>query len=73
MNKKRVFSFLLAIALPSLTLFAQEKEVEMADVFRESGKIYTVVAVLGVVLTGLIVYMVATERRLAKLEKEINK
>lgn len=46
--------------------------VEMADAFRADGKIWVVVAVLGVTLLGLFGYLFYTERRIARLEKEIN-
>ena len=54
-------------------LFAQDKEAEMADVMRSNGKIYTVVAVLGIILVGLFVYLFISERRLAKLEDRLKK
>jgi CcmD family protein len=70
MNKLRIASFVGALLL-SCNVFAQNSEPEMADVLRESGKIYTVVAVLGIILTGLFVYLFLTERKLSKLEKKI--
>ena len=54
-------------------LFAQDKEAEMADVMRSNGKIYTVVAVLGIILAGLFVYLFMTERKLSKLENQLKK
>jgi CcmD family protein len=72
MNKTRLVS-LLCFVLFSLPMMAQDKEAEMADVFRAEGKIYTVVAVLAIVLTGLFVYLFLTERRLANLEKQVKK
>lgn len=50
---------------------AQSAEVEMADAMRSNGKIYVVVAVLLTILAGLFFYLVNTERRLRKLEKEL--
>lgn len=49
---------------------AENTKVEMADTFRQEGKIYVVVAVVGTVLLGLIVYAVTLDRRLSKLERE---
>ena len=49
---------------------AEQTKVEMADQFREDGKIYVVVAVVSTVLLGLIIYAINIDRRLSKLEKE---
>ncbi|MFN4085453.1 MAG: CcmD family protein [Spirosomataceae bacterium] len=48
------------------------QSVEMADAFRADGKIWVVVAVLGVTLIGLFSYLFYTERRISRLEKELN-
>jgi len=48
------------------------QSVEMADAFRADGKIWVVVAVLGVTLIGLFGYLFYTERRISRLEKELN-
>ena len=48
----------------------QNNAVEMADTFRNDGKIYVVVAVITVILSGLLIYVYATDRKLRKLEKE---
>ena len=53
-------------------MFAQGSEVEMADGMRASGKIYVVVAVIVTILVGLIAYLAATDKKISKLEKEIN-
>jgi len=58
--------------LHSISVFAQNAAPpQMADVLRSNGKIYTVVAVVGIVLTGLLVYLFLTERKLSKLEKQV--
>ena len=69
MNKKIVC--LLLSLFTFITAFAQDKEAEMADVLRENGKIYNVVAVLGIILVGLFVYLILTERKLAKIEAQL--
>lgn len=53
----------------SLTVAAQEK-VEMADVMRNDGKIYTVVAVCLTILIGLFIYVFSIDRKITKFEKE---
>jgi len=45
------------------------KSVEMADKFREDGKIYVVVGVLAIILTGMILYIFFIDRRLQQMEK----
>ncbi len=61
----------LALLLISNFAMAQGTEVEMADVMRSNGKIYVVVAVLVLILAGVLFYLINTERRLGKLEKEL--
>ncbi|HAR19046.1 MAG TPA: CcmD family protein [Cytophagales bacterium] len=66
----RVLHFVWFVLL-SWPLAAQDPGAEMADVLRSNGKIFTVVAVVGIVLVGLFVYLFFTERRLAKLENRL--
>ncbi|WP_143017224.1 CcmD family protein [Catalinimonas alkaloidigena] len=77
--KKLLFLFLLLV---SLNLNAQTdvseaapdrstSQVEMADTLRQSGKIYVVVAVVVVLLSGVLVYLVRLDRRVDKLEKDV--
>ena len=62
------FLFLLINAL-IISIPARAQEVEMATTFRSEGKIYVVVAVLGIILTGIIVYLINLDRKISKLEK----
>ena len=55
--------------LLTMSLITNAQDVEMADTFREDGKIYVVVGVVLLVLAGLIVYMIKVENRIKKLEK----
>ncbi|MCH8514939.1 MAG: CcmD family protein [Cyclobacteriaceae bacterium] len=45
--------------------------VEMADQFRAEGKIYVVVAVVLLILAGMFVYIIRTDRKAASLEKKL--
>jgi CcmD family protein len=66
---------LLLMVLCSGGLFAQDAiatNVEMADGLRSSGKIYVVVAVVLIILFGLLAYLVRIDRKVSKIEKEIN-
>ena len=47
--------------------------VEMADTMRSNGKIYVVVAVVMTVFAGLIFYMIQTERKISRIEREVLK
>lgn len=69
MNKKMIL--LLCIMLSVITTFAQSQNVS-TDVMRSNGKIYVVMAVCLTILIGLIAYVVATDKKISKLEKEIN-
>lgn len=61
---------LLMMLLNTSLLFAQDKEVEMADVMRSNGKIYIVVAVCLTILIGLFIYVWSVDRKIVKIEKE---
>ena len=57
----------MALSL-GLALFLQAAP----DFFRSTGKIYVVVAVIAIVLAGLFAFLVLLDRRLTKLEDQIN-
>ena len=65
---KKIISLIVFVFL-STFLFAQDVDVEMADEFRKSGKIYVVVAVATVLFVGFIIYLFTIDKRLKKLEK----
>jgi len=67
-SKKIIVVF--ALLMMSINLLAQEKEVEMADTMRSSGRIYVVIAVMLTILAGLILYLWRLDRKIGKLEKE---
>jgi hypothetical protein len=72
----RIFRNCILFVLMSTSIdsFCQATEkVEMADVLRQDGKIYTVVLGLVVILTAMIVLLIRIERRIFKLEKEMKK
>jgi hypothetical protein len=48
------------------------EEVEMADKFREDGKIYVVVTVVLIILLGMLFYIFTLEKKISRIEKEIN-
>jgi len=50
--------------------FLQTPSVEMAELFRSEGKIFVVLAVLGIVFAGMAAYLIWIDRRLTKLESK---
>ena len=64
----------IAFALFSIIAFAaqaQSNDVEMADAMRSNGKIYVVVVVLSIVLAGMFFYLINTDKKISRLEEEI--
>jgi len=57
------------LTLILLTFFANAQDVKMADVMKENGKIYVVIAVMLTILAGLVMYLVRLDRKISKLEK----
>jgi K+-transporting ATPase A subunit len=79
-NKKnnllsRAAILLLPLLLLASAAFAQvsSAEPEMADALRASGKIYVVVLVLVIIVTGLLVYLVRLDGKVGRLEKEVQR
>lgn len=62
-----IFTLSLLFLLNS-KLFA-ENNVEMADAFRSSGKIYVVVGVIMIIFSGIFIYLVNTDNKIDKLTK----
>ena len=57
------------LAFTFFTLLVKAQQVEMADVMKDNGKIYVVIAVMLTILAGLVLYLVRLDRRISKLEK----
>lgn len=49
----------------------QNSTVEMADVMRSEGKIYVLVGIIGIVLAGILVFVINTDRKVNRLEKAL--
>lgn len=65
---------LLSLLLNSIFSFAQDttSNVEMAEAMRSNGKIYVVVAVLTIVFIGLVIFLITIDRKVRKLEKQMD-
>jgi len=81
-NKKnnwlsRAFALLLPLlllagtALAQATAAATADQPEMADALRASGKIYVVVLVIVIIISGLLLYLVRLDRKVSRLEREV--
>lgn len=68
---KTPFKYLFALLLATLAHGAGAQHAEMADTFRAEGKIYVVVAIILIVLTGLIAYLFLLDRKINRLERRI--
>jgi len=64
-------SLLIMICFALTSFLAQAQEVEMADKFRQDGKIYVVIAVVAVILMGIFVYLFRLDSKISKLEKQL--
>ncbi len=71
MTKKFILSLLLLLST-CWSLNAQTTEPAMADQLRADGKIYVVITVLALIFLALVVFLTLIERRVAKLEKQVN-
>jgi hypothetical protein len=68
---KKIALFIIAIlTLNTPPLFSQAPKTEMAELMRSDGRIYVVIAVILAILTGLILYLIRLDRRIAKMENE---
>jgi CcmD family protein len=62
-----------SVAAQAETMQAEIPKISpLEQTFYNSGKIYVVVAVALVILIGIFVYLIRTERRIIRLEKEFN-
>jgi hypothetical protein len=82
--KLRKYLCIAGFLLLSLQAMAQDKipitegdynnqEVEMADRLRDDGKIYVVVSVISILLAGILIYAITIDRKLGRLEKELER
>jgi len=74
--EKRYFKSLALVFSVFASFFASAQEAatrpEMADAMRADGKIYVVVAVLLIIFTGIVVYLISIDRKANRLQNELN-
>lgn len=72
----KIIKVLVAVVffmMPFQIMSQGSNAVEMADAFREDGKIYVVVLGLIIILTGVTVFLIWIDRKIFRLEKKITK
>ena len=67
----KILSLLILMVLPNVLKAQSDGNIEMADTMRSEGKIYVVVLIVAIVFTGLIIFAFNSDRKISKLEKEI--
>ncbi len=65
-----VFAMMLSVFVYAQDSLQNEKP-QMADALRTNGKIYVVVTVLVIILIGLFLYLVNTDKKISRMEKNI--
>ncbi|MBA4197306.1 MAG: CcmD family protein [Chitinophaga sp.] len=65
-------SLLFCLMLTSIFSFAQDTT-NSTDVLKSNGKIYVVMIIVIVIVTGLFIYLINLDRKVTKLEKESGK
>ncbi len=68
--KATIFSIITLILTQTYALSQVREKIEMADKFRADGKIYIVLAIILVILTGLFFYLIRIDRKVTKLEEQ---
>ncbi|HKO81032.1 MAG TPA: hypothetical protein VJU78_11585 [Chitinophagaceae bacterium] len=72
MQKIKTTLFLSACMLLSLFVQAQNSaKTTFGETMRSNGRIYVVIAVMLTILVGLILYLVRLDRKITKIEKDI--
>jgi K+-transporting ATPase A subunit len=65
-----VFALIISVCTYAQDSLQNDKP-QMADALRSNGKIYVVVVVLIIILMGLFGYLVNTDRKISRMEKNI--
>lgn len=68
----------LGLLFICVSLFSQAQQMvmttepQMADTFREEGKIYVVISVIALIFLALVCFLIYIERKLKKIEDKVN-
>lgn len=66
----KTISSMITLMLISMLSYGQQSNLEMADALRSSGKIYVVVAVIGLLFVGFMIYLFSLDKRIKKIENQ---
>ncbi|MAY84452.1 MAG: CcmD family protein [Flavobacteriales bacterium] len=66
-----MMKYFLTFIMLAFSQILLAQEIEMADQMRADGKIYVVVGVLLIILIGFLLYLVSIDKKLKRLEKEV--
>ena len=66
---KKFCLIITACLLTVISALAQAPDVAMADQMRADGKIYVVVAVMGILYFGMLMYLLLLDNKISKVEK----
>jgi hypothetical protein len=72
-NRKSFLSLSVLLFFTISSFGGQSQEVPMADGMRAEGKIYVVVAIVLLILSGLIGYLFFLDKKVSKLENRLPK
>ncbi len=70
---KKLLSIIVLLLISSVIFAQAAQPVEMAEGMFQSGKIYVVVTVLSVIFLGITGYLISIDRKISKMEKELEK
>ena len=70
---KKILSLVFLLSAMFSSAQEQVSAPQMADSFRSDGKIYVVITVIAMIFAALVIFLIALERKVNKLEKQINK
>ena len=69
-----MLKYLLLVSFVVISFASQaQQQAEMADTMRSNGKIFVVVGVILIVLTGLFVYLFSLDKKVSRIEKSLDK
>jgi uncharacterized membrane protein YciS (DUF1049 family) len=73
MKHFRILTFLFLLFCSFESFCQANGKVEMADILRQDGKIYTVVFGLVIILTAVIILLIRVDRKIFRLERQVKK
>ena len=71
LNRKKIFS-LISLCFIATGIFAQQMDIskeEPTDFMHSNGKIFVVLAVAVVIVSGLLIYLISLDKKISKLEE----